>query len=380
MITTQTSKLKKFKVWHALLLLLSFSLFLYFAHFYLGHRYEMLSFFENLFIAHLADACLIAVLLGFTYEWFIRNESQEQISDILSEKFIHYQDNIIQSMPTALVDKNTMRDILKDDKLEEILREGLSLKCGDVELGNDIYDGLLKKTLSFKERWFNYRHSVTLTSIEESLENELYFAKYYQAYITLRYQTNLSRTSFKFICVPTLEEYNKSLKDIQYEFRWFFPSISDFPVIDQTVFNVQYMKIDELNLSPQIHKDENGNLTWIFDHPELYKKLGNSVVVEYKYEVKIQKRGHLLTLNVVYPTKGVTVEVDYAATDIHKMNVVDLFVTTNSPSIRYTPNIKNSKKIEIEINEWTFPKGGVTFVWVLKPEMTDEFIKQLTSK
>ena len=62
-------------------------------------------------------------------------------------------------------------------------------------------------------------------------------------------------------------------------------------------------------------------------------------------------------------------ELDFAKTDIHYMNVLDFFVSTEPPTIRYVPSRERPHRIEVELSEWGFPKGGVAFVWVLKREM-----------
>lgn len=71
---------------------------------------------------------------------------------------------------------------------------------------------------------------------------------------------------------------------------------------------------------------------------------------------------------LIYPTKGVSIEVDFAETDVHYMNVNEFFVATENPIIRYSPSQKKPHKIEVELSEWLFPKGGVSFVWSTKPE------------
>ncbi len=44
-------------------------------------------------------------------------------------------------------------------------------------------------------------------------------------------------------------------------------------------------------------------------------------------------------------------------------------------SYLYIPSAQKCHKVEIEVNEWVFPKGGVAFVWVLRSEMTQNFLK-----
>jgi hypothetical protein len=65
----------------------------------------------------------------------------------------------------------------------------------------------------------------------------------------------------------------------------------------------------------------------------------------------------------------------YADTDIRYVNVLDFFVSRNKPAIAYIPSKQKPHRIEVEVNEWVFPRGGVVFAWVLRSEMTSSFLK-----
>ena len=76
-------------------------------------------------------------------------------------------------------------------------------------------------------------------------------------------------------------------------------------------------------------------------------------------------------VNVPCQTKAVKVEFEYGGTDIIYVNIEDLFVSKAASSIRSS----TPQSIEIDVDDWVFPKGGVVFVWVLESEMSEEFLK-----
>ena len=84
-------------------------------------------------------------------------------------------------------------------------------------------------------------------------------------------------------------------------------------------------------------------------------------------------------ISLVYPTNGVSMEIDFAETEIVYMNVLDFFVSKEDPIIRYSPSLQSPHKIEVEVNEWVFPKGGVVFVWVLRPELSQAYLDFYTA-
>jgi hypothetical protein len=325
----------------------------------------------------LADACFTAVIIGFTYEWLVRKESEGALAEIFVNKLNEHRKAIIDAIPTALLtDKSIIRQTFSKEKIEDVIRTTLQVRLGDI-LGDQLFYGFLRKTVAYEELWENYRFKATLELLTDSKNSLPVRQKYYQAYVDVRYETILKRTSFRFVCVPNVEEYNQLLRDASYQVRWIFPPGKDLPEINEMVFGVSKMNVDGVNLSIRKENRSDGRFVLICENPDLESKLNAAVTISYRYAVKIKKRGHLLTSFVPYPTKGVTIELDFAKTDIHVVNVFDYFVSNQNPIIRYMPSEHNPHRIEVELNEWVFPKGGVVFVWVLKPELSEEFLKLL---
>ena len=322
--------------------------------------------FKNWPIRGLADACLTTLIIGFAYEWIVRKESEAALIELISQQINQQKTAIIEEIPRALIlNPNVITSILKQSRLEDIIRTGLQIKLGDTQMGTDIYDGLLRKTLSYEQRWANYRYKITLSTIRDENFPEIVRHKFYDTIIDLRYDTKLTKDRFVFRCVDDIEDYDKSIRDPNFEFTYIFPPAHEFPKIDTTVFKVDKITVNSLELNINHQTESNGNLLITCDHPELRKLLGQTVTVYYRYIAKLNKRGHLFTANVIVPTKNVVIELDYADTDIHYVNVLDFFVSTELPKITYLPSLAQAHKIEVEINEWAFPKGGVVFVWVL---------------
>lgn len=326
----------------------------------------------------LADACLTAFLVGFTYEWIVRRESEATLLELLSEKMSEQKAEIIEEIPRALIlNPETMEKVLKNEKVDEVIRKSLQVKLGDHQMGNDLYEGLLRKTLSYSQRWTNYRYKATLSFIRDTTFPEIVRDKFYELTIDLRYETKLNKRKFIFRCVNNVHDYDKSIRDSDNEFTWHFPPAPEFQVLDSTLFMVDKIMINDLELEITSTTEPNGNILVVCTHPEIDKYVGQIVTIYYRYITKINKRGHLFSATVIVPTKYVVIELDYADTDIHYVNVLDFFVSTDIPKITYLPSSKRAHKIEVELNEWAFPKGGVVFVWVLKNEMSNSFLKYI---
>lgn len=56
------------------------------------------------------------------------------------------------------------------------------------------------------------------------------------------------------------------------------------------------------------------------------------------------------------------------------MNVLDYLSGPRQPRISQLVASEPTPSVKISYPGWTFPKGGVAFVWVLEREMTDGIV------
>ena len=87
-------------------------------------------------------------------------------------------------------------------------------------MGDAVFEGFVSKTLNYKERWENYRFSATLMNIRNTSEPEAVRRLFFDAIITLRYETILQKTSFRFISVPSIQEFNVFITQSRMN-KWF---------------------------------------------------------------------------------------------------------------------------------------------------------------
>jgi hypothetical protein len=326
----------------------------------------------------LASACLDSFLVAFAYEWFIRKETEAKSTQVL-ERYFHNQEKAIANEITRTIftDNNIMRRILAPNVVDDVIRTGLEIKLGDDYLAKKVYEDQLSQLLTHKERRNNYRCNIYLASIKQGQFPDEIRQKYYEGYIDVRYETVLQKESFCFTCVANMEDYNELLNDPVYELRWEAEQTRDFPELNETVFDVESITVADLKLN--IRRETLGKEFIITgEHVRLPSMIGQQVKVYYRYKVKLQKRGHLLMVHIPCPTHNVVVELDYAHTDIRFVNVLDFFGSRAKSQIRHIPSVEKCDKVEIEVNDWVFPKGGVVFAWVLRSEMTPNFLKLMT--
>ncbi|WP_405861361.1 hypothetical protein OG407_25015 [Streptomyces sp. NBC_01515] len=96
---------------------------------------------------------------------------------------------------------------------------------------------------------------------------------------------------------------------------------------------------------------------------------GEQVSLAYTYRVLVQQHGHVLHLDLAQPTKDFTAELWYGDCGIRHMNVLDYLSGPRQSRVAELAATDPSPSVQVAYPGWTFPKGGVAFVWVLEREM-----------
>lgn len=358
------------KIWQSMLMLILLSVLLYYLS-YLDSNNQLpigLTWLGSWPLQALADACFTAAIVGLTFEWFVRRESTGELDEIIQQKLDLNYGRLLEEIPKLLItDRDLIQKVLRESDLDEILLSSLQIKLGDAQLGQDILNGIILNLFVNREWRANLTYKVTLSSITDEDVVEAVRDDYFQAFVDYRYDVKLHFEEFVFTCVSTIEEHQSANRHPN-EVRWLFELTKQFPVIDTSVFDIEFIRVDDLSLN--LERDQtSGKLKIIGHHRALADKLGKAVTVHYRYWLKLQKRGHLFSVNMAHPSKKVSIEFDYAKTDIHYVNAMSFFVSGRSPVITYAPERGRHHRIGIELDDWALPRGGVIFVWVLNGEI-----------
>ena len=365
------------KLWRILLTLLLLAIIFYAISIWLkGNIPSQLAWLGFIPWESLATTSLGVAIIGFVYEWVVRNETKQELDEVLGQHFRDQARAINAQLPRAmLTTPDIMRQVLSSDVVDEVILTSLEIRLRDAQLAKEAYDSFLRHLLVDEERRSNYRCKISLTPTKSGVISQDITQKYYDAYIDVRYETHLQKNDFRFICVPTADEYSELLRDPNWELRWIAEPIKDFP--GELNFDVETVQVAGLKLDVR-REASNGKYVVVADHLKLQSMQGNLVNIYYRYKVRIKKRGHLLMVHMPCPTYNVVVELDYANTDIHFVNVLDFFVSKTKPAIRYFPSPQKHHRIEVEVDDWVFPRGGIVFVWVLRAERNPDFWKLST--
>jgi hypothetical protein len=317
-----------------------------------------------------ADAFLTSAIVGFTFELLVRSEAEAELRDTLNEILSQQTIAVLEGIPRALMlRKEVQRELIKGSKLEEIILNALQSRLSDDQMGEGIYNGLIRKAITYEERWSNYRYEIFVENITDPNVPEQIRREFFDVIMRITYDTNLRKTRFAFTCAATQDQFNELMRNPDYEVRWMMPPSEVFKVADEMSFQVLQMSVDETPLPIVSDKKPDGRFEIVCEDPSLANKIGQKVTVSYTFKVKAEKVGHAISTTVIYPTYDVTIEFNFAKAAIDYVEVFDYFVSARRPAIRYIPDTENPYKITVQLKEWAFPKGGAIFVWILKEEM-----------
>ncbi len=364
--------IRDLKLWRVLLaLLLSTVLFFTISIWLKGTDPKQFTWLRIIPWDSLATTALGVALIGFVFEWVVRNETKQEFDEALKAGFQKQEQELNRQIPKAmLITREIMRDVLDRDVVDNVILTSLEIRLEDTQLAQEAYDSFLSHLLNHEERRSNYRCNVYMTNAQSEEIPAAKAHKYYEGYIDVSYETTLRKDTFRFTSVATMEEYEELLKDPTWELRWVAERSRDYT--PEVAFQVDSVSVNGLKLHIRKESAE-GRQVIIADHLGLQAMQGRQATIQYRYMVKIKKRGHLLMVHVPCPTHNVAIELDYAHTDIGFVNVLDLFASKRKPNVRYIPTRQNCQKIWVEVNDWVFPKGGVVFVWVLRAEKNPGF-------
>lgn len=329
---------------------------------------KFLKFFTRTPFPALADACLTSAIVGFTFELLIRNEADAGLENMLDESLQKQSLGIVEAIPKSLLlRRDVQRELVKGPKLEEVILSALQSRLLDDSMGEGIFQGIIRKAITYDEKWSNYRYEIFVEDILDEEVPELIRVEFFDVIMRISYDTELRKTSFRFTCAGSIEQFNNLMRSSEYEVKWLMPHHEQFSKPSEQTFQVLQLSVDDQPL-PIRTETIDDRFEVICEQPDLTNKLGEKVRISYTFKVKAYKIGHMISTTVVCPTYDVTIEFNFAKASIDYVDVLDYFVSSRNPSIRYIPSSHKPYKITVELKEWAFPKGGAIFVWSLKEE------------
>lgn len=321
--------------------------------------------------------------------YFYNSDPQGSIVDLASRIEATAKPNqiLVQKEVLDLCDKSLISSMVGRGlqfSSNDYISAPVKLKLKGVESPQDIVEvraGSLfkgiKRENEYPEYWENYRFEAYLYNLENNYTNSDFIQNnYFKIIYDLRYETVLKKNILKFVCVRDIEEMNMAMHDTNLFSRYMLPIRKDIVDNISQIYKTNFVEINGHRLKEindiQLKQSEY-YYSQSFDCSELSCLIGKKVSIRYRITTVINKFGHFYTMVTEYPIKNLSMVFDIGDTNISQVCPIDCFSSGNVPKYTYTPAKDNIKKIEVTVgkDEWVYPRSGVTFVWRLANEISD---------
>ncbi|EKX63090.1 hypothetical protein [Streptomyces ipomoeae] len=305
---------------------------------------------------------LIAIAFAYIDQADAETRANERLRKILAEEAPAIRDAVVDGFAFA---PDSLTNVASDKTLDRIVENTLGIRLGDKELAADAYRDLKQQIIGARQRWEDAHVSVALAPWKKGPVSGK--GSMFVATISWEYRFTPSSPVLRFSCVSDLDAFRELSADPTSTMAWYFDPVGNLDASSPEVFELVQVAVNGKNQSIRRTTRKGGQTYACTLNDDVDPK--SEVTISYTYRVLVQRHGHTLHLDLSQPTKNFRAELWYGDCGIRRMNVLDYLSGPRQPRYRHLEASDPSPSVEVAYEGWTFPKGGVAFVWVLEDEM-----------
>ncbi|MEU8944230.1 hypothetical protein [Streptomyces sp. NPDC048489] len=332
-----------------------------------GHWPSPPAWFSYVPILEAGSTVLIAGVFSVVLTYIDQQDNEarttEHLRNVLEDGAPAMRDAVLDGFAAA---PDTLTH-LAPQQLDSIVENALAVRLGDTELAADAARDMREQIIGAKQRWYDAHVSIALapwTDGPAEGPGSMFVA-------TLNWQCCITPTTpvLRFSVTSDDETFRDDSSDPATTGAYFFQkrdylsvsasSREAFQVLDASVNG------EPLKLRRSERKDSQTYTANLGEHFES----GKAVTLTYSIRLLVQQNGHMLHVDLAQPTKNFAAELWYQREcGIRKVNVVDYLSGPRESRITATAATEASPNVTVAQEGWTWPKAGVSFVWVLERE------------
>jgi hypothetical protein len=316
--------------------------------------------------SELGTTLLSAGVIAVIFEYYARQESEaiaaERFRAVIRQEAPAIRDAVLDSLA---FNPDTLKNVASPETLDRIATNAIALRVDDPALARDVYTDFRDQVIHAPEHWHNVGVAITLSSWKKGPATGR--GSMFEATIRWEYRVRPSSTTMRFACVSDLAEYRDMLRDQAITSAWHFDPSAGTDAASSDVFELLQLTVDGKPRKIRRTTREGTQLYTASLGPAVISD--NEITVAYTYRVLVQRHGHLLYLDLPRPTKGLRIQLDYAAAGIRRVNTLDYFASAEQARVDQAPTSTPAKTVDVAFDGWIFPRSGVAFVWVLDDEL-----------
>jgi hypothetical protein len=320
---------------------------------------------RNLPVFELGSTLFITGTLVIVWDYVDGRDKEarenERIRSLLKESAPDFRDAVLQGFA---LQPDDLKRVATPDLLDHLAENALALRFGDPAFAREVYADLLAQAITAAERWHDVHVSVRLSSAEE---RDTTGVPLFDVLITWEYTTTPSHPVRRFACVSDRDDYYELTADVPSTSTWLMTPRSGMDASDQTNFELLEFTVDGEPRRIRRSVNKTGQ-TYSVDMGRDVVEDQTSIRVRHVYRVRTPQARHGLFFEIVQPSRGVSIDVDYSDTDIAHLSVAELVSTANKPSVSRLPETTSGRQVSVETTGWLLPRAGFAFVWTLRSE------------
>ncbi|MFK4102923.1 hypothetical protein ACI2L1_23115 [Streptomyces sp. NPDC019531] len=322
---------------------------------------------DNLPVMDIGSALFTTGLIAIFFEYIDQADAEaranQRLRKVLVEEAPAIRDAVVDGFAFA---PESLTNVASKQTLDRIVENTLGIQLGDKELAADAYRDLKEQIIGARQRWEDAHVSVALAPWKKGPASGN--GSMFVATVVWEYRFIPSSPVLRFSCVSDLDTFRELSVDPTSTAAWYFVPIRDLDASSPDAFELVQVAVNGKPLRARRSVRKDGQVFTCNLDDEVSRN--DEVTISYTYRVLVQRHGHTLHLDLAQPTKDFRAELWYGDCGIRRMNVIDYLSGPRQPRYRHLEASDPSPSVEVAYEGWTFPKGGVAFVWVLDEELS----------
>lgn len=285
----------------------------------------------------------------------------ERIRRLLKDSASDFRDAVLEGFA---LEPEDLERVATPELLDQLAENALALRFGDAAFAREVYTDLRTQVITAAERWYDVQVSVRLSDAEE---RDTAGDPLFDALITWEYSTTPSHPMRRFACVSDRDDYYELTSDLPSTSAWLMSARSGMDASDRANFELLDFAVDGESRRIRRTVSKSGQ-TYGADIGRDLVAAHTQVRIRHTYRVRTPQSGHRLFFEIVQPSRGVSVDVDYTDTQIARLSVTELVSSSHKPSVTRLPEATGARQVSIETAGWLLPRAGFAFVWTLSAE------------
>lgn len=337
------------------------------------------SSFISALSSNVGGTLLIAGLVGITLDQWLDRDRGASLSRLIEKIMLRVMARLVPALRDSVIQAfadnvNNLSIVASDELLDNLARNALALRLGDVDFAEDIYEDVRDQAIASAERWRDTRISMQLSPDVSGLPVATGSGSSASApalfTLTVRYEYTVVPTVQvrKFTAVSDTAEYRTLIDDPSETSVWYINPGTGMHGADKHAFELVDFAVD--GALQKIHRNSRtSGQSYSVNLGTDIIEARQPVTLSYTYRTILRQAGHMVHVDVEQPSKGLDVDLDYGDCGIAEMRLIPFIASSKQVRSHVMPPTVPEKTVSIGFDGWVMPKQGVVAVWILASEL-----------